>query len=147
MNGRHAARGGKRGAERRVVETSEYVAMMLRIIGGWGDRVARDPAALAHLRELQATLADQTNRGIFEANRSAAHYSQNEMAAMLEVSRQAIAKRVTAGEVIYARRQEAAGAGPLVRLADVRAARAAGLASAGVADVTGSPRERAAAAM
>jgi hypothetical protein len=78
----------------RITETSDYVAMMTRIITAFGDRIAADPAALAHLRDLQDDLTDQVNRGIFEANKGQYHYSQNEMAAVLGISRQAIAKRI-----------------------------------------------------
>jgi len=115
--------------------------MMRRLIIAWGDRVAADPAALVHLAELTRELSDQTSRGIFEANRRGG-YSQNEIARMLGVTRQAIAKRITLGEAVYAAAQARAGAGPLVRLADIRRARAAGLASAGVPDRTGTERER-----
>ena len=124
-----------------VTETSDYVAMMTRIITAYGDRIAADSAALAHLRDLQATMAGQVNRGIFEANASSAHYSQNEMARILGVSRQAIAKRIGLGEEVYARTWEARGAGALVRIADVRARRAQLLADAGVQDRTGSALE------
>ena len=48
-------------------------------------------------------LADQANRGIFEANKGRSHYSQNDMAAILGTSRQAIAKRIRLGETVYAR--------------------------------------------
>jgi len=133
---------GKHRATRPKTETSDYVAMMLRLIRTWGDRVADDPAALVHLRELTRALSDETSRGIFEANRRAGGYSQNEIAAMLGATRQAVAKRIRLGEAVYAAAQARAGAGPLVRLADIRRARAAGLASAGVTDVTGSERER-----
>lgn len=136
MAGRHRRPG------RRTTETSEYVAMMLRIYGAWAERVAADPAALAHLGELQQAFTDATNTGIFRANRDSQHYSQNELAAILGVSRQAIAKRIGLGELAYAAAQARAGAGPMVRLADIRARRAAGLAAAHVADVTGSQRER-----
>jgi hypothetical protein len=43
----------------RVTETSDYVAMMTRIITAFGDRIAADPVALAHLRDLQNVLTDQ----------------------------------------------------------------------------------------
>jgi hypothetical protein len=99
--------------------------MMTRIITAYGDRIAADPAALAHLRDLQQALADQVNRGIFEANRSAAHYSQNEIAAILGISRQAVAKRIRLGEQAYSRTWQAGGAGALVRIADVRPPRRA----------------------
>jgi hypothetical protein len=104
-------------------------------------RIVADPAALAHLRDLQDALADQVNRGIFEANKGRNHYSQNEMAAILGTSRQAIAKRIGLGETACARTWEARGAGAVVRVADVRARRAQLLADAGVTDRTGSARE------
>ncbi|HEY2309481.1 MAG TPA: hypothetical protein VGI05_26685 [Streptosporangiaceae bacterium] len=132
---------GKHRARPRT-ETSDYVAMMTRLISAWGDRVAADPAALVHLRDLHQQLTDATNRGMFEANRGQARYSHSDMAAILGVSRQAVAKRIGLGELVYAAAAAARGAGPVVRLADVRRARAAGLASAGVADVTGTERER-----
>ena len=57
------------------------------------------------------------------------------------VSRQAIAKRIRLGEVVHVRLEVERTAGAVVRIADVRARRAAGLAAAGVKDRTGSPRE------
>ncbi|MGH3220047.1 MAG: hypothetical protein ACRDPY_15305 [Streptosporangiaceae bacterium] len=135
---------GKHRAPRRpqrITETSDYVAMMLRIIAAYGDRVAADPVALAHLRDLEAALVEQVNRGIFEANASSAHYSQNEIARILGISRQAIAKRIRLGELVYARIQEARGAGALVRIGDVRARRAELLAAANLEDRTGSVLE------
>lgn len=134
MTGKHRARPR--------TETSDYVAMLTRLLNSWGDRVAADPAALVHLRDLERTLADATNRGMFEANRQQGGYSQNDIAAILGTSRQAIAKRIRLGELVYAAAAAARGAGPVVRLADIRRARAAGLASAGVTDVTGTERER-----
>jgi ribosomal protein S20 len=131
----------RRGPQR-VTETSDYVAMMTRIITAFGDRVASDPAALAHLRDLQDVLADQVNRGIFEANKGRNHCSQNEMAAILGISRQAIAKRIGLGETVYARTWEARGAGVVVRVADIRTRRAQLLADADVPDRTGSALER-----
>ena len=129
-------------ASRPKTETSDYVAMLTRMINAWGDRVADDPAALVHLGDLIAALRDATNRGMFEANRRPGGYSHNDMAAILGVTRPAIGKRIALGEAVYAAVQARAGAGPLVRLADIRRARAAGLASAGVSDITGSERER-----
>lgn len=128
----------------RHVETSDYVAMMLRIITAYGDRVAEDPVALVHLRDLEAALTEQANRGIFEANRNTDGYSQRHIAAMLGVSQPAIVKRVKIGEVIYAKIAEARGGGALVRIKDVRARRAALMAQADVIDTTGSEREKAA---
>jgi len=118
--------------------------MLLRMITAFGDRIAEDPAALVHLREIQTTLTEQVNRGIWQANAQQDGYSQNHMAAMLEVSRQAIAKRVHLGENAYAALAAARGAGPLVRIGDIRARRAQLLAAADVPDSSGSPLERAA---
>lgn len=143
MPGKHRM-SKEKGAKRapRAVETSEYVAFMTRILIGWGDRVAADPAALVHLRELQETLGQQTNRGIWEANERG-RYSQNHMAAILGVSRQAVAKRIREGQLTAGAVAQARGGGALVRLAEVRARRARLLAAADVPDMTGSDRERA----
>jgi ribosomal protein S20 len=141
MNGKHRARTTPQDRSRRQTETSDYVAMMTRIIGSFGDRIAQDPAALVHLADLQTALREAVDRGIFEANRSARHYSQNEIAAILGISRQGVAKRIGIGEQVYADAQAAQGAGPLVRIADIRARRAALLAGKGVQDKTGSARE------
>lgn len=137
MAGRHRRTdGGKR-----AVETSDYVAMLERLLITWGDRVADDPAALVHLRQLQQALTDNTNRGIFQANRGAHRYSQNEMAAFLAVTRQAIQKRIGLGETVYAELETRRGGGALVRIGDVRRARAQLLEQAGVDDRTGSVLE------
>jgi hypothetical protein len=125
----------------RVTETSDYVAMMKRIILGYGQRVGADPVALVHLRELQQAFVDATNLGMFYANRGDSHYSQNEQAAILGVSRQAIAKRIGLGEEVHVRLEAIRDSGALVRIADVRAERARELAAAGVEDRTGSVRE------
>jgi hypothetical protein len=85
-------------------------------------------------------LADQVNRGIFEANKGRNHYSQNELAAILGISQQAIAKRIGLGETVYARTWEAREAGAVVRVADIRTRRAQ-LADAGMTDRTGSAHE------
>lgn len=125
----------------RVVETSDYVAFLTRALIAWGDRLAEDPAALVHLRELEATLTQQTNRGMWEANQRRG-YSQNYQAAMLGVTRQAVAKRIGLGELAAAAVNAARGGGVLVRIGEVRARRARLLAAANVPDLTGSERER-----
>lgn len=122
-------------------ETSDYVAFLKRALYGYGRRVGDDPAALVHLRELEDALRDAVNLGTYLANQGRDHYSQNEQAAILGVSRQAIAKRIRLGEVVHVRLEVERTAGAVVRIADVRARRAAGLAAAGVKDRTGSPRE------
>lgn len=129
------------GKHARQTETSDYVAFLQRVIIGYGDRIAADPAALAHFRVIEETLRDNVNRGIFQANRSEAHYSRGDMASILGVSEIAIMKRIRNGELVYAAIAAARGAGALVRIGDIRRARANALASAGVADRTGSQRE------
>lgn len=126
---------------KRVTETSDYVAFTKRTLWGLGVRIGQDPAALANLRELQQTMVDAVNHGIFTANRDSDHYSQNDMAAILGTSRQAIAKRIKLGEEVHVRLQSLRADGALVRIADVRAERARGLAAAAVEDSTGSVRE------
>jgi hypothetical protein len=135
--GRHRA--GDR--PRRVTETSDYVAFLTRSLIAWGDRIADDPAALVHLRELESTLRDQTNRGIWEANRRG-RYSQRDMAAILGISHQGIGKRASLGELVAAAVTAARGGGALIRLGEVRARRARLLETAGVPDRTGSEKER-----
>ena len=128
---------------KRDVETSEYVAFLERIIDGYGNRVGEDPAALAHLRDIEAKLRDAVNRGIFTSNRTGRRpYGINEIAAILGITKQSIWHRVKLGEVIYAQREAVRATGAaVIRLADVRRTRAAMLAQAGVEDKTGSPRE------
>lgn len=143
MPGKHAAPRRPQRRTRRDTETSEYAAMMIRVLYGYGQRIGTDPAALAHLRDIETALRDAVNLGVFTANRAGTRpYSINEMAAILGISKQGVHKRVRLGEDIYARLEAAKAGGALVRLADVRAARAAALAGAGVEDRTGSPRER-----
>jgi hypothetical protein len=137
MAGRHAATE----RPRRAVETSDYVAFLSRALIAWGDRVAADPAALVHLRELESTLRDQTNRGIWEANRRG-KYSERDMGLILGVSHQAVHKRVSLGELVAAAVTAARGGGALIRLGEVRARRARLLEAAGVEDRTGSEKER-----
>lgn len=137
MAGKHAATQ----RPKRLVETSDYVAFMTRSMVAWGDRIADDPAGLVHLRELESTLRDQTNRGIWEANRRG-RYSEREMGRILGVSHQAVHKRVGLGELVAAAVNAARGGGALIRLAEVRQRRARLLQAAGVEDKTGSERER-----
>jgi hypothetical protein len=145
MSGRHAAPSERqRRREGRVTETSDYVAGLTRMLDAYGRRIGEDPAALAHLRDLEGALRDAVNVGIYLANKGPGHYSINEQAAILGITKQSVHARVKAGEAVFRRQEAARSAGPLVRLADVRAARAAALVGAGVADVTGSERERAA---
>jgi hypothetical protein len=60
------------------------------------------------------------------------------------ISKQAVHKRVRLGEAVLGRLAAARNNGAIVRLADMRKKRAAGLAAAGLEDRTGSPRELAA---
>jgi len=148
MSGKHARPGAlARRRDRRQTETSEYVAMLVRVLYGFGYRISEDPAALIHLRDVETALRDAVNLGIFGANKLGDRpYGINEVGSILGVSKQAVHARVRLGEQVLVRLEAARSAGAVVRLSDVRQARAAGLAGAGVADVTGSPRELAAGA-
>jgi hypothetical protein len=139
MPGRHRTAVARR---RRATESSEYVAMLMRIIYGYGFRVGQDPAALAHFRDLEAGIRDAVNIGIYAANKLEDRpYSINEIASIMGISKQAVHKRVQEGEQVFLRLEAAKASGAVVRLADMRAARAAVLGQAGVTDRTGSPRE------
>jgi len=135
--GRHAMpRDAQKTAQRRrrITEAPEYVAMLKRTLLALGYRIGDDPAALAHLREIEAALRDSVNLGIYLANKGPARYSIVEQAAILGVTKQAVHKRVRLGEQVYLAIEAARAGGAVVRLADIRAARAAVLAGAGVAD-------------
>jgi hypothetical protein len=127
---------------RRQTETSEYVAFMMRAIIGYGERIGNDPAALTHLRDLEAITRDAVNAGIYLANHTGARpYSINEIAALMGISKQAVWKRVQLGQAVYEKLEAARANGAVVRLADMRKTRALMLAAAGIPDRTGSPRE------
>lgn len=127
---------------KRQTETSEYVAFLMRTIIGYGERIGQDPAALAHLRDLEAITRDAVNAGIYLANHTGDRpYSINEIAAIMGISKQAVHKRVQLGEAVYLRLEAARADGAVIRLADMRRTRAAMLAAAGLPDRTGSPRE------
>ena len=116
--------------------------MLMRMIYGYGVRVGEDPAGLAHLRDLETAMRDAVNIGIYAANKLEDRpYSINEIAAILGVSKQAVHKRVQLGEQVFNQLEAAKASGAVIRLADMRAARAAVLGQAGVTDRTGSPRE------
>lgn len=142
MAGKHRVpRGAQKARTPRVTETSDYVAFLRRAIHGYGRRIGDDPAALVHLRQIEQDLRDAINLGTYLANRGDGQYSQNEQAAILGVSRQAIAKRIKLGEQVYVAVQARKADGAVVRLADIREERARELAAAGVEDRTGSERE------
>jgi hypothetical protein len=138
MPGRHRVPARRK----REYESSEYAAMLVRMIYAYGARIAEDPAALAHLRDIEAALRDATNAGIAGANRRPDQpYSLAEIADIYGVSRQAVHKRVRLGEAVLGRLAAARGKGAVVRLEDMRQARAEVLRAAGIPDRTGSPRE------
>ena len=143
MTGRHRAEETPRKRSARVTESSDFVAFLLRIHVAWRGRVAHDPVILAHLRDLAASLENETNRGIFLANKQG-RYSQNEIARIMGLTRQAVAHRIKLGEAIHAAAVAAEGGAPVIRLGLVRADRARLLELAGVADRTGSDKEVAA---
>lgn len=127
---------------KRDVESSEYAAMLIRQIQAYGKRIGQDPAALTYLRDIEEALRDSVNAGIAAANhRPDQPYSLAEIANILGISRQGMHKRVKLGEAVLTRLAIARGQGPVIRLADIRKARAAALAAAGIPDRTGSPKE------
>jgi hypothetical protein len=122
-------------------ETSDFTAGLIRMMYAYGRRAGSDPAALAHLPAIHDALRDATNLAVFEANTAGqSPYSLAEIAAVVGVTREAIFKRKKSGRQVA----ERLAGDKLVRIADVRRARAETLAAAGVEDRTGSPHELAA---
>jgi hypothetical protein len=127
----------------RTTETSEYAAFVLRVIKSLGDRIADDPAMLAHIPAIQQAITDNINRGIYTANNKTWQpYSLAEMGRIMGCSYQAIQQRRTRGETVHVKLQATLAGGAVIRIADVRAQRAAALAAAHIDDITGSARER-----
>jgi hypothetical protein len=113
-------------------------AAICRMLIAYGHRIGNDPSALAYIPAIDAIRTAAINMGIAEANRRPdSPYSLAEIAAITGVSRQAVHKRVKLGE----RFLERVALGKVVRLADLRTARAAALQAAGLEDRTGTPRE------
>ena len=122
----------------RITETSEFTAAVVRMLYAYGRRAQSDPAALAHLRTIETAVRDATNLAVFGANTAGqAPYSLAEIAAVLGVTREAIFKRKKLGRLVA----ERLAGDKIIRIADVRAARAETLIAAGVDDQTGSPAE------
>jgi hypothetical protein len=126
MAGRHAA-GRALARRRRKTEDDEYAAMLLRMIHKYADRIAADPTAGVHLAELKAALAAAGNVGFYAANRLASQpYGLNELAAIMGISKQSIHEQIRRGEITYQAIEQARAEGrPIVRVADLRAARLA----------------------
>ena len=147
MAGRHVARREGREAARRdkrIIETSEYTAALERQILALAARVAQDPAGLTAYKRLEDALRDSHNLAVFGANhQDPAPYSMRELARIEGVSAPAILKRERQGRQLWAALEALRAAGrPVIRLADIRAARAARMAEAGLDDRTGSALER-----
>jgi hypothetical protein len=125
MAGRHTSKALAR--RRRKVEDDEYAAMLLRMIHRYADRIAADPTAGVHLKELKAALANAGNVGFYAANRLADHpYGLNELADIAGISKQSMHEQIKRGEITHQALELARAEGrPIVRLADLRAARLA----------------------
>jgi predicted DNA binding protein len=92
---------------KRTTSGEQYAAMLRRMLTAYGTRIGQDPASgLTHLRELEQALTDAENLGIYTANRTGGH-SINELADILGVSKQAVHKRVLAGEQLARQRDRA----------------------------------------
>jgi hypothetical protein len=130
---------------KRHTETSDYAAFLLRAITRLGERIADDPAMLAHVEEISQALTDAVNRGIFAAkNKEWQPYSLAEMGRIYGCSYQNIQQRAKRGEAATVAYEARRSGGAIVRIGDIRAARAARLNEAGVQDITGSAHERSA---
>ena len=96
MPGQHRKR------KRKPTSAKDYAAMMRRMIRNYSRRGAENPAAeLVNLRSIEAEVADAIDNALYLANKTGGH-SVNELAEVLGVSKQAVHKRVQAGEAAAA---------------------------------------------
>jgi hypothetical protein len=110
--------GVHRKRKRKPTSTEDYAAMLVRMVRSYGRRIGEDPAAgLVALRDIETEFAAAVNVGLMAANREGGH-SINDLADMLGVSKQAIHKRVQAGEAAAKPKPPR----PVVRHSAVRAA-------------------------
>lgn len=92
---------------KRPTGDGEYTAMLTRMHRGYEKRLGTNPTAnLPRLRDLEQSLTDAANVGIYTANKIGGH-SINELADIFGVSKQAIFKRVQAGELVARQRDQA----------------------------------------
>ena len=90
--------GVHRKRKRKSTTTDDYADMLVRMINAYGRRTREDPATgLPHLHRIEAALTSARDAAIWGANVDG--HSINEMAGILGQSKQAIHKRVQAGEV------------------------------------------------
>lgn len=91
----------------RPTSTADYTAMLRRMIIRYGDRIGDDPmAGLEGLRDLEQTMTDSVNVGIYAAHLNGHSYA--ELAGLLNVSKAAIIKRAKLGETALRQRERAA---------------------------------------
>jgi len=149
MTGKHVARRDgdlepARKRPKRHVENDEAAAAIIRQLYAFARRMADDPAAMVYMREIDEASSNAFNLAVFAAHQKTdSPYSYRELAAILGVTAPAMLKRKRRGEEIFTRLMALASA-PVVRVADLRAARALQLAEADVEDRTGTRRELAA---
>lgn len=90
--------GVHRKRKRKPTSADDYAAMMRRMVRNYRRRAGESPAAeLPNLRAIEAEFADAMNGALYLANKTGGH-SINELAEVLGVSKQAVHKRVKAGE-------------------------------------------------
>ena len=123
----------RRRERKRVTETEEYVAMLLRLLYNFADRIAADPAAYAHIPEIKAVAGAVGNIGLWGANKLGDRpWSVNELAKLSGASKQAMHQQVQRGEQLAAALAEMRANGAVVKIGDLRRVRAAAIAAAGL---------------
>jgi hypothetical protein len=92
--------------KRRPTSTQAYIAMLHRMIARYGDRIGDDPeTGLAALRQIEQTLTDSANTGIYAAHLDGHSYA--ELATLLGVTKPAIIKRAKLGADVLRERERA----------------------------------------
>ncbi|WP_327047321.1 hypothetical protein OG320_05350 [Microbispora sp. NBC_01189] len=92
----------RRKRPQRVTETEEYVAMLHRMIGALGVRLADDPAGLVHVEPLRDHLRDAMNTAIAINQEKPRGYSFGELAKILGVKRESVYERAVKGRALLA---------------------------------------------
>lgn len=142
MSGRHAARRPQELSQRpkRVTENDEFGVVCVRMLKAMGVRCGTDPGALVYVEEIDQAWTDAKNLAYFMANKVYG-YSQNEIARITGRTRQSIQQRIRSGEAVHNQITVAAGGAPLIRIGDLRAARAERYLQAELEDATAGPKQ------
>ena len=96
---------------KRTTTNEQYAAMLARMFRALEGRIEADPkSGLGPLRDLEEIMSTSVNAALYRLARDGA--SPTKLADSFGVSRQAIYKRITAGEQVVREREKTAGRVP-----------------------------------